>query len=580
MAVAQEDGLTESYIELREQISNLQGLLMLSLLMTQSGDENKIIQLSITSVPSFYRCPFVGIHLNDRGWQNPLDPHDVSLERIELEPQIKALGPSGGVLNFSGYPWCVALPLRGLDAHIGYFVVAAETEPSTGEQFLIRVLAQQTGVALANARLHRKEQASTEALRRSNVALAESVTALEYAANVHARFTEIATKGQGEEGIATALHELTGLPVAIEDRFGNLRAWAGPNCPDPYPKDDPATREAMLQRCVQAGEPIRQAGRLSAVANPRVDIMGVLSLIDPETAAGDQAKVALEHGTTVLAMELARLRSLAEAELRLRRDLVEELLLGTADESALARAEALGHDLGRCHRVLIVEPEGRAADMDKFFHGVRRAARNAQLGSLIVARASTVVILSDADVNREKFLSAFGAYIGDDNCRIGVGGWCDRPQDFPRSYHEAQLALKMQRRSGAVTAAAVTFYDELGVYRILAEVENQESVESFVRQWLGPLLDYDAAKGSQLVATLAGYLQCGGHYDTTTAALYIHRSTLKYRLSRIRDLLGIDINDPEARFNLELAARAWGTLEELAAGEGHMSPPAEVDPSV
>ncbi|MGB8406427.1 MAG: helix-turn-helix domain-containing protein [Mycobacterium sp.] len=580
MALTHEDVSTDSYIELREQISNLQGLLMLSLLMTQSGDEDKIIHLSITSVPSFYRCPFVGIHLSDRGWQNPLAPQDACMERTDLEPQIEALGPSGGMLTLTGYRWCVALPLRGLDANIGYFVVAAETEPSTGEQFLVRVLAQQTGVALANARLHRRERASTEALRHSNVALAESVMALEYAAKIHARFTEVATKGQGEEGIANALHELTGLPVAIEDRFGNLRAWAGPDCPSPYPKEPPANREAMLQRCVQAGEPIRQAGRLSAVARPRVDIVGVLSLIDPQTAAGDQAKVALEHGTTVLAMELARLRSLAEAELRLRRDLVEELLLGTDDDSALARAEALGHDLGRCHRVLIVEPERRTADMEKFFHGVRRAARNVQLGSLIVARASTVVILSDAEVNRSRFVSEIGTVIGDEVCRVGVGGWCDRPQDFPRSYREAQLALKMQKRSGTGASAAITFYDELGVYRILAEVENQESIESFVRQWLGPLLDYDVTKRSQLVPTLAAYLQCGGHYDRTTAALYIHRSTLKYRLSRIRDLLGIDINDPDARFNLELATRAWGTLEELAAGDDHTSCPAEVESSV
>jgi len=94
-------------------------------------------------------------------------------------------------------------------------------------------------------------------------------------------------------------------------------------------------------------------------------------------------------------------------------------------------------------------------------------------------------------------------------------------------------------------------------------VENQESIESFVRQWLGPLLDYDAAKGSQMVATLAGYLQCGGHYDTTTAALYIHRSTLKYRLQRIREIGECDLSDPGTRLNLQLATRAWQILKGL-----------------
>ena len=47
------------------------------------------------------------------------------------------------------------------------------------------------------------------------------------------------------------VHEVTGYPVAIEDRFGNLRAWAGPHCPDPYPKDPPARREQMLRRAIR-----------------------------------------------------------------------------------------------------------------------------------------------------------------------------------------------------------------------------------------------------------------------------------------------------------------------------------------
>ena len=43
---------------------------------------------------------------------------------------------------------------------------------------------------------------------------------------IHDRLTRVALEGQGQEGIAQAVHGLTGYPVAIEDRFGNLRAWA------------------------------------------------------------------------------------------------------------------------------------------------------------------------------------------------------------------------------------------------------------------------------------------------------------------------------------------------------------------
>ena len=58
-------------------------------------------------------------------------------------------------------------------------------------------------------------------------------------------------------------------------------------------------------------------------------------------------------------------------------------------------------------------------------------------------------------------------------------------------------------------------------------------------------------------------IQHGGGYEATSQALSVHRSTLKYRLQRIRELTGLDLGDPETRFNLELATRAWVTLQAL-----------------
>ena len=59
------------------------------------------------------------------------------------------------------------------------------------------------------------------------------------------------------------------------------------------------------------------------------------------------------------------------------------------------------------------------------------------------------------------------------------------------------------------------------------------------------------------------YLERGGNYDATSQELVVHRSTLKYRLQRIRVLSGHDVNDPDSRFNVQLATRAWTTLRAL-----------------
>lgn len=60
--------------------------------------------------------------------------------------------------------------------------------------------------------------------------------AVQRSLDIHTCLTAVTSAGEGQGGIARALHELTGLPVVIEDRHGNLSAWAGPGQPDPYPR--------------------------------------------------------------------------------------------------------------------------------------------------------------------------------------------------------------------------------------------------------------------------------------------------------------------------------------------------------
>jgi DNA-binding PucR family transcriptional regulator len=109
----------------------------------------------------------------------------------------------------------------------------------------------------------------------------------------------------------------------------------------------------------------------------------------------------------------------------------------------------------------------------------------------------------------------------------------------------------------------VTVFEDLGIYQLLSQIADIDSVETFIHRWLGALLDYDSTKDAQLVETLSCYLERGGHYDLTAKTLSLHRSTLRYRLQRIRDLSGHDLNDPDTRFNLQLATRAWKTMHAM-----------------
>jgi len=537
---------------LRDQLSDLRSLLVLSMLLTRQDDEAEILHLVASAVESLGPCRTERIFL-DGGWAEVRVPAH--------EPVSRGL-PDGkwpqqeGPVRLAGVPWSWAYQVPIPPGQSGYLVVGAEQEPSEAQRFLLGVLAQHAGVALANTRLHAREREQAEQLRVTNLALRRTM-------EVHDTLTRVALEGRGQDGIAQAVHDLTGYPVAIEDRFGNLRTWAGPGRPETYPKDSPDRRDRLLRHAMAAVGPIRDGERLFSVARLNGVAAGVLVVHDPVGTAEKVEWVAIEHATTVLAMELARLHAQAEAETRLRSDLVVELVEGAERPGALNRAEALGYDLGRPHRVVVVAVVGQREDdrADVFFRAVRRAAQDTRVGSLLAPRPGEVVILADAEVPWAKFRAAVLAGWPGGDCRIGVGSSRSRLGEFPLSYQEAQLALKMNQAAGG--RDQVTRFDDLGVYQVLGAAQNAAAVKRFVRDWLGVLIEYDASHGGQLVMTLSEYLECGGNYDATAKALLVHRNTLKYRLHRIRAVSGHDLGCPDTQFNLQLATRAWRTMQAL-----------------
>ena len=564
VALVPQAGPSAAGESLQGQLSSVRGLLAISLVMMERRQERDVLHLAATAVPSLVPCHTIGIHLDGGGWESALATGADTL--ASAEAALAGCPAGGGPVDLAGETWAWALPLRSLEEFIGHLVVAGRAEATPAELVLLRSLAQQTGVAVANARLHASKEAA-------NAELARTVGDLQRKTDIHDRFTQVALRAGGHDGIVRALHELTGLPAGIEDRRGALLAWAGPeqapagqDSAPPVDCADRPRREQLLERALRTGRPVRSDGRLVAVARPRHDVVGVLFLVDPDGSAGEAEIVALEHGATVLAIELARLLSLAETELRLGVDVVADLVGGTDVAGASRRAEALGHDLSRPHRVVVIGASRPQPEPDALVHAVRGALAGAHQ-PLLMQRGETVVLLLEVrSADDRTFLPGLVAGLrgapGGRSLHVGVGGVCLGPDDYPRSYRESRLALRIPEGSGQREAAVV--YDDLGVYQLLSEVSDLSGVDAFVRRWLGPLLDYDERRGSALVLTLSHYLDAGGRYDTAAATLAIGRSTLRYRLSRIRELTGHDLAEADTRFQLHLATKAWLTRRALS----------------
>src|ERR1700677_457327 len=478
---------------LRERLSEFRALLVILLLMTESVSEDQILDLAAASAPGLGSARIEGYGLSDGQWR-AAGPAAGGISTSDIPSQLTALGQGSGQVDLPGRRWAWAYPLCSVSGLIGHLVASSQLEPSAEQRFLLQVIAQQTGVAVSNARLHARERATAAELAATNATLAQTLTSLRRSMDIHDRLTQVAVSGEGQPGIAKALHELTGMPVAIEDRYGNLTAWAGPGRPEPYPKESFAKREHLLRRLMRARKPIQDGERLVLLASPRPELLGIVALIDPDRAADTADLVALEHGATVLSMELARLRGIADTELRLRRDLVHDLLGGTDDESALARAEALDYDLRRPHRVVVVEGKGRARAHDALLSAVRRALRTARQDGLCEIWSGNVAIVTAGQANWEQLRRAMGSDLGS-QCRIGVGSLRARPSELPRSLREAGLALRLQKTLLPGTSACE--HPNLGIFRMLASIPDLTDVEAFVREWLGSLIEYDARRKAE-----------------------------------------------------------------------------------
>lgn len=150
-------------VRFREQLSNLEGLLVVFMHMTESSDEGRILQLATASLSSLSGCSLVGAYMLGAGWRTE-DPRQDGSDIEKLEAGLLQLDGSGGTISVDGHGWAWAYPLGTDSGNVGFFVVAKEAEPSPEELLLVRLLAWGTGSALGNARRHAQVRSTAERL--------------------------------------------------------------------------------------------------------------------------------------------------------------------------------------------------------------------------------------------------------------------------------------------------------------------------------------------------------------------------------------------------------------------------------
>jgi DNA-binding PucR family transcriptional regulator len=138
--------------------------------------------------------------------------------------------------------------------------------------------------------------------------------------------------------------------------------------------------------------------------------------------------------------------------------------------------------------------------------------------------------------------------------RAAVGSVVQGLSQVPRSRWEADQVLRIP------SAPSVANVEDLRSHVVLQRLLDLASADDQVRAGkVAMLVAHDADHSSAYVETLAAYLAAFGDVRTAADSLDIHPNTFRYRVRRIVELAGLDLDDPIERlvthFQLELAKR-------------------------
>ncbi|MBN9034415.1 MAG: helix-turn-helix domain-containing protein, partial [Rhizobiales bacterium] len=133
-----------------------------------------------------------------------------------------------------------------------------------------------------------------------------------------------------------------------------------------------------------------------------------------------------------------------------------------------------------------------------------------------------------------------------------IGKPCLSIQDHAQVWRECERMIRLAVRFNRTGLLAAR---DFGPFPLLLSAADTNEVRSFVAMSIGAVVRHDAEHGTDYIKTLAAFLDRGCRSQACADAMGLHVTTLRYRLGRIQELFGIEIDTPERRFALELAIR-------------------------
>jgi sugar diacid utilization regulator len=479
----------------------------------------------------------------------------------------------------------MGVPMVVRDEVIGIFLLDSEEKTrrfSDLDQDLASAFAELAAAAISQGELIDELRHSRDTVTRQNKAFRR-------AAAVDDRFTELVISGGSLRQIAAAVTDLTRKHCVVYD---SQMRYLTSSCED---DDGGRLDQAVLEAPEIAAAP---SDRPSVIGPfPKLGIYSRL-LVSPVTVSDDRwaSLVMVEQGgpfnafdmliarrvASIIALEMSAERRATLAEWNARSSLAAELIRGNRDVAHVERrANFLGLRLDQPHVVCLVTwrdgDELQLPDAEAVAAEISRCSGGASiLATGVVEGIALIIDLPDgqptlAAINQVKEHVRTACEALDPHGRLvaGLSMRCVSAGDYVRAYEQTRQVVSCIDLYCPPGSVEVLSADDLGPGRLLLAGTEASEARRFTEEALGALLDDEVP--AELLQTLVCFFDSGRSVRRSAATLGVHENTIRYRLTRVEELTGLDIAaDCDAQLSAQIALlvlRLQGALPAPAAEE-------------
>ena len=413
----------------------------------------------------------------------------------------------------------------------------------------------------------------------------ESLDTISRALSIQQRLSRLVLEGGGFPELANMLADQVGHSISIEnDRF---EAIANKNIAEvdsarrytiEHGRTNPKLIDALeveyLPRIRESLRPVQlpvmptlglEMERLLAPIVVHGEIYGYMWIIADVHALSPLDMMAIEIGATVAALLMLYQESRHAAEASLKGSLMAQLIEGKGSGQTILRDQSLryGLDLRQPWRMLLVNISGgQPPTSGRAYRAINAVLTKRELHAVAAQFAGQVVILAQADAAIQPLVQALRDELenGNGDLKIAISSVFTAMDQVGAAHQQCNEVLEIAHRTAS--ARPVLAFDELGYLHTLFHAGPESLAQNAQAPVLRKLLN---ERNSDLFITLETYLDAGGNSVQTAESLHIHRSTLHYRLARIKEICNADLSSPATRLNLQIALKLLRLFDEVKA---------------